>query len=223
MIFNELQRRHYKRSEGTLFSFNPKDSSPRCIYLVYTLNEQDLIHQLKQGSEPAFAFLVNSYKNRLYSAVLNILQDKDDTEDALQETFIQVHESIAMFREDSTLSTWIYRIAVRKALEKLRRRKTRQRIQSIVPWWMPKEKSPDANLHLNEGIEIEQKEQAQALFKAINLLPAKQKIAFTLIQVQGMKYEEACDVMQMGVKAIESLNSRAKENLRKKLVAYYKK
>jgi RNA polymerase sigma-70 factor (ECF subfamily) len=61
------------------------------------------------------------------------------------------------------------------------------------------------------------------LFKAINLLPAKQKIAFTLIQVQGMKYEEACDVMQMGVKAIESLNSRAKENLRKKLVAYYKK
>jgi RNA polymerase sigma-70 factor (ECF subfamily) len=190
---------------------------------VYTLNEQDLIHQLKQGNEPAFAFLVNSYKNRLYSAVLNILQDKDDTEDALQETFIQVHESIAMFREDSTLSTWIYRIAVRKALEKLRRRKTRQRIQSIVPWWMPKEKSPDANLHLNEGIEIEQKEQAQALFKAINLLPAKQKIAFTLIQVQGMKYEEACDVMQMGVKAIESLNSRAKENLRKKLVAYYKK
>ena len=188
-----------------------------------TLNEQDLIHQLKQGNEPAFAFLVNSYKNRLYSAVLNILQDKDDTEDALQETFIQVHESIAMFREDSTLSTWIYRIAVRKALEKLRRRKTRQRIQSIVPWWMPKEKSPDANLHLNEGIEIEQKEQAQALFKAINLLPAKQKIAFTLIQVQGMKYEEACDVMQMGVKAIESLNSRAKENLRKKLVAYYKK
>jgi len=190
---------------------------------VETLNEQDLIHQLKLGDEPAFAFLVNSYKNRLYSAVQNILQDKDDTEDALQETFIQVHESIAMFREDASLLTWMYRIAVRKSLEKLRKRKTRQRIQSIVPWWMPKEKSSDANLHLNEGIEVEKKEQAEALFKAINLLPAKQKIAFTLIQVHGMKYEEACDVMQMGVKAIESLNSRAKENLRKKLAAYYKK
>jgi len=124
---------------------------------VETLNEQDLIHQLKLGDEPAFAFLVNSYKNRLYSAVQNILQDKDDTEDALQETFIQVHESIAMFREDASLLTWMYRIAVRKSLEKLRKRKTRQRIQSIVPWWMPKEKSSDANLHLNEGIEVEKK------------------------------------------------------------------
>jgi RNA polymerase sigma-70 factor (ECF subfamily) len=190
---------------------------------VDTLNEQDLINQLRQGNEPAFVFLVNNYKNRMYSVVLNILQDTGDTEDALQETFIQVYESIDSFKEESRLSTWIYRIAIRKALENLRRRKTRQRIQSIVPWWMPKEKSSDANLHLNEGIEVEQKEQAQALFKAINLLPAKQKIAFTLIQVQGMKYEEACEVMQMGVKAIESLNSRAKENLRKKLAAYYKK
>jgi RNA polymerase sigma-70 factor (ECF subfamily) len=186
------------------------------------LNEQELIRELRQGNEPAFRWLVENYRNRVFHTVLNILQDTKEAEDAAQETFIQVFESVGAFKEESSLSTWIYRIAVRKALDKIRRRKTRQKLQKLLPWWMPEEKkSTDASFQ-HPGIVTENKEKAAILFKAIESLPEKQKLAFTLIKVQGMNYEEACEVMQQNIKAVESLISRAKTNLQKQLENYYK-
>lgn len=185
------------------------------------MNEIDLIQGLKQGDESAFRWLVDQYRKRIYNTVLNILQDPDEAEDAIQETFIQVYESVNDFKGDSMLSTWIYRIAVRKALEKIRKKKTRQRLQQILPWWMPEEKKSGEAGYLNPGIKAEHKEKATALFKAIASLPENQKLAFTLIRVQGMSYEEVCGILQMSVKAVESLVSRAKETLKKKLDKHY--
>jgi RNA polymerase sigma factor (sigma-70 family) len=186
------------------------------------LNEKELIVQLRQGSEPAYRWLVDDYRNRVFHTVLNILQDNKEAEDATQETFIQVYESIDGFKEEASLSTWIYRIATRKALDKLRRRKTRKRLREIMPWWMPQEKkNPEAFDH--PGIAAENKEKAAILFKAVESLPAKQRLAFTLIKIQGMKYEEACEIMQQNIKAMESLITRARINLQKKLETYYKR
>ena len=149
------------------------------------------------------------------------MQNASEAEDAAQETFIQVFESVSSFKEESSLGTWIYRIAVRKALEKIRKQKNRQRINSIVPWWMPsEEKSIDA-AYLNPGISKEEKEKATIIFKAISELPNNQRIAFSLIRVQGMKHEEASEIMQLSIKALESLLSRAKANLKNKLENYY--
>ena len=185
------------------------------------MNEQELIARLKLGEEPAFKVLVQNYQDRVYYSVLNILHNAEEAEDTAQETFIQVYESIGGFKEASSLATWIYRIAVRKALEKIRKQKTRQRINSIVPWWMPSEvKSMDA-VYLNPGISNENKEKSSIIFKAISELPSNQRIAFTLIRVQGMKHDEVSEIMQLSIKAIESLLSRAKENLKNKLKYYY--
>lgn len=186
------------------------------------LNEQELIQQLRQGNEPAFRWLVDNYRNRVFHTVLNILQDRDEAEDAAQETFIQVFESIRSFKEESSLSTWIYRIAVRKALDKLRRRKTRQQLHKMIPWWMPEEKKSTETSFYHPGIVAENKEKSSVLFKAIASLPEKQRLAFTLIKVQGMNYEEACELMQQNIKAVESLITRAKTNLQKLLETYYK-
>ncbi len=186
------------------------------------MNEKELIQQLRQGNEPAFRWLVDNFRNRVFHTVLNILQDTKEAEDAAQETFIQVYESVKSFKEESSLSTWIYRIAVRKALDKIRRRKTRQRFRELLPWWMPEEKKSKENLFQHPGIAAENKEKAAILFKAIDSLPEKQKLAFTLVKVQGMTYDEACSILQQNVKAVESLISRAKLNLQKKLEAYYR-
>lgn len=185
------------------------------------MNELALIEQLKQGDEAAFKWLVENYRNRIHYSVLNILQDTYEAEDATQDTFIQVYHSIHDFKGEAALSTWIYRIAIRKALEKCRKKKTRQRLHSIIPWWMPEEKKSADTAYMNPGISAENKEKASILFKAIDTLPERQKIAFTLLKVQGMKYEEVCDIMQLGVKAVESLISRARENLKKELDHYY--
>jgi RNA polymerase sigma factor (sigma-70 family) len=186
------------------------------------LNEQELIYKLKQADEPAFRWLVENYRNRVFNCVLNILNDEEDAEDATQETFIQVYESINTFKEAASLSTWVYRIAVNKALGKIRRKKTRQRLHAIMPWWMPEDKKSGDGNFLHPGVVLENKEKAGVLLKAMEALPEKQKIAFTLIKVQGMNYEETCEIMQQSVKAVESLISRAKANLQKQLEVYYK-
>lgn len=179
--------------------------------------EKELLEQLKRKDEQGFRHLVESYQKVVYNTVLNIVQDEAEAEDAAQEVFIRIYESIADFREDSSLSTWIYRIAINKALDKLRRIKTRNRLRQLVPWWMPDDdKSPKTTFY-HPGIMLEKKEDAAKLFKAINSLPEKQKIAFTLIKVQGMKYEEVSKIMNQHIKAIESLISRAKQNLQQKL------
>lgn len=185
------------------------------------MNEKELISRLKLGEEAAFKHMVEYYQDRVYYCVLSILHNSNEAEDTAQETFIQVYESIVSFKEESSLGTWIYRIAVRKALEKIRKQKNRARINSIIPWWMPSEvKSIDA-AYLNPGIHAENKEKANLILKAISELPNNQRIAFTFIRVQGMKHEEASEIMQLSIKAIESLLSRAKENLKNKLKDYY--
>jgi RNA polymerase sigma factor (sigma-70 family) len=185
------------------------------------LNEKELIQQLKLGQEPAFSLLVETFRHRVYHTVLNIVQDKHDADDASQEVFIEVYESVKSFKEQSSLSTWIYRIAVHKALDKLRRRKTRKRLQQWLPWWMPDDKESAQAVFYHPGAELDKKEKAAILFKAIAALPEKQRLAFTLIKVQGLSYEMVCAVLQQSTKSVESLVSRAKENLQKQLKDYY--
>ncbi len=184
------------------------------------MNEKELIQQLKQGQEPAFRLLVETYRNRVYHTILNIVQDETEADDTAQEVFIQIYESINAFKETSSLSTWIYRICVRKAIDKLRRKKTRRRLQQWLPWWMPDEKKSSAAAFYHPGIEFDKKEKASILFKAISSLPEKQRIAFTLIKVQEMSYAEAGIALNQSIKSIESLVSRAKENLQKYLTSY---
>jgi RNA polymerase sigma factor (sigma-70 family) len=184
------------------------------------LEERELIYQLREKSETAYRYLVDSHRTRVYNAVLNILQDEDEADDTAQEVFIQVYHTLTQFKGDSSIATWLYRIAVRKALDKLRQRKNRQKLQRLIPWWMPNDDRPKQEAFFHPGIALENKERAATLFKAINDLPEKQKIAFTLIKVQGLKYEEASEIMEQSIKAIESLISRAKQNLQQQLQQY---
>lgn len=199
-----------------------KDCCCGCVKkTIACLNENQLIQQLRQGEAPAFRLLVDTYRNRVYHTVLNILQDANDAEDAAQEVFIEVYESVNGFKEQSSLSTWIYRIAVHKALDKLRRKKARRRLHQWLPWWMPAEQNSHAEPFYHPGIELDKKEKAAVLFKAISTLPEKQQLAFTLIKIQGFSYAEVSNILQQGVKAIESLVSRAGKNLQERLQSYY--
>jgi RNA polymerase sigma-70 factor (ECF subfamily) len=82
---------------------------------------------------------------------------------------------------------------------------------------MPKEGAGGSSAWVNPGVRAEDRDKARALFDAIAALPDRQRISFTLVQVQGMSYDEVCLVMGLGRKAVESLISRAKVNLRKTL------
>jgi RNA polymerase sigma factor (sigma-70 family) len=185
------------------------------------LSEQEFILSLQKGDPQAFKQLVETWQNMVYNTVLSIVQDIQEAEDVAQEVFIQVYQSVKNFRGDAKLSTWIYRVAVTKALDAERKKKTKKRVANLKSWVGLGEKEEDAAHFHHPGVQLDNKELAAVLFKAMQKLPENQRIAFTLIKAEGLSYDETAEIMNVSVKAVEALMHRAKENLRKLLQHYY--
>jgi RNA polymerase sigma-70 factor (ECF subfamily) len=181
------------------------------------LSEQELIGLLRKGDQNAFKMLVESQQDRVFNTVLGMIQDVSEAEDLAQEVFIQVFRSIDGFKGESKLSTWIYRIAITKSLDWIRKKKVNSRFQQIRTAIGLGEKETVPIDFVHPGIQLEQKESAASLFRAIAILPTNQRVAINLIKVEGLNYEEVSVIMNISVKAVESLMHRAKENLRKTL------
>ncbi|MEP7257479.1 MAG: RNA polymerase sigma factor, partial [Flavitalea sp.] len=95
------------------------------------MNEWQLIEQLKQGNETAFKTIVENTQGLVYSTAIGIVQNAEDAEDVTQEVFVQLYESIDTFKGESKLSTWLYRIAVSKAMDHLRKKKRKKRFAFV--------------------------------------------------------------------------------------------
>jgi RNA polymerase sigma factor (sigma-70 family) len=188
----------------------------------FVLNQPELIVLLQQGDEIAFKELVQTYEVMVYNTTLAIVQNETVADDITQEVFIQVYQSISSFKGESKLSTWLYRIAITKSLDYLKHKKRKKRfafVQSLTGSSNEEEIHPPEFNH--PGIVMEQKENAKALFMAMNKLPNNQRIAFTLHKLEALKHQEIAAVMQVSVQAVESLIARAKTNLRKILKTYF--
>ena len=163
------------------------------------------------------------HKDRVYNTCLGFLHHPEDAEDTAQEVFMQVYESIGSFEQESALSTWIYRIAVNKSLELLRKRNRKKRrgfFMALLNSDQPDE-AEDRTFFLQPGIAMEKKEEAKILMEAIDSLPDRQRIAFTLHKIENLSYKEIAEIMEISLAAVESLIHRALKNLRKSLYVYY--
>lgn len=180
---------------------------------------------LQAGNEQAFEALVREFQARVYNTCLGLLQNAEDAEDVSQEVFIAVFQSVASFREQSSLSTWIYRIAVTRSLEFLRSKKRKKRFAFFQTLFQGKSQEPGTALgHFQHpGVVLENKERAAILFKAIATLPENQKTAFILNKLEELSYQQIAEVMQVSISSVESLLFRAKSNLKKILSDYYEK
>jgi RNA polymerase sigma factor (sigma-70 family) len=186
------------------------------------LDEGNLIEQLKQGDQSAFKKIVDTSQGLVYNTALGIVQNPEDAEDVAQEVFVQLYESIHSFKGKSKLSTWLYRITISKAMDHLRKKKRKKRfayIQSL--FGANDELVHDPPDFVHPGVTLDNKEKSKELFKAIDQLPEKQKIAFTLNRVEGLSYNEISEIMKLTVASVESLLHRARKNLRKILESVY--
>lgn len=188
------------------------------------MTEWELIEQLKLKDNEAFKIVVDTWQDMVYNTVVGILQNAEDAEDVSQEVFIQIYESIKSFKGDSKFSTWIYRIAVSKSLDHLRKKKRKKRF-AFIQSLFGKDEEPvyDPPDFFHPGVALENKENAAVLFKAIAALSQNQNIAFVLNKVEGLSYQQISEVMQITEAAVDSLLHRAKKNLRGDLENYYRK
>lgn len=187
------------------------------------MNEEQLIGLLIDKNEVAFRHLVDLYENKVYNTVISFLRSEEYADDVAQEVFIAVYESVQSFRRESSLSTWVYRIAVTKSLEFLRKQKRKKRWGAFYSLW-GEDLAPqfEAVSYDHPGVALEDKQTAEALFKALDRLPETQRTSFTLHKIDGHSYEETAQIMSTSISSVESLIHRATNNLRKYLADYYK-
>jgi len=186
--------------------------------------QTELIFLLQQGDESAFRQLVDAYEGMVYNTVLSIVQNEADADDVTQEVFVQVYQSVHTFKGDAKFSTWLYRVAVSKSLDHLKRKKRKKRFAFVQGLFGSTGEAvadpPDFN---HPGIVLENKEQAGELFRALEQLPENQRVAFTLHKLEGVSYQKIAAILNTSLYAVESLMGRAKNNLKKLLKDYYEK
>ncbi len=177
------------------------------------------------NKKEAFRQLVEEYKDRVVNTCFGFVHQKEDAEDIAQDVFLEAWLSYEKFRGDSSLSTWLYRIAVNKSLDALRKQKTRKYIGLFKNLLQINNENTSKLKQLDADPlqAIEQNEREQLLLDALNKIPQNQRIAITLSKYEGLTTREIAAVMETTESAAESLMSRAKESLRKQLENYYKK
>lgn len=180
------------------------------------MKQDKLIEDLKRGDPGSLESLFSVYKDRVFNTAVSYLQNIQDAEELTQDVFIEIFNSAEKFKGDSSLSTWIYRITVNKALDKLKFNKRRKRFAVITSIFKPDsaELAIDTPDFIHPGTEMELKERSQLLFKALNELPENQKTAFILSKLESLSQKEISAIMKVSVSSVESLIFRARQGLK---------
>jgi RNA polymerase sigma-70 factor (ECF subfamily) len=184
------------------------------------LNQADVIFKLKSADAVMFKDVVAAWQDKVYNTAVSIVQNEEDAEDITQEVFITLYERVGDFREESSLLTWIYKITVSKSLDHEKRKKRQKHGGLLKKIFLVRDGDEPVNFD-HPGILLDNKERAAVLFKALKKLPEKQRIAFTLHKIEGLSYQEISAVMNTTLFAVESLQARAKNNLKNILEKYY--
>jgi RNA polymerase sigma-70 factor (ECF subfamily) len=170
-----------------------------------------LLQALAQGQEQAFSQLYALYAELVYNTALHYLGQKEDAEEVCQDVFLQLYQSADQFRGEASLKTWIYRICINKSLSLIRKRQAKRSLWSRL---LSSDKIPEQG-HEDQNLALEQAETHQQLFKAIQQLNEAQRTAFILAYWEELPQREIAQIMNLNLKAVESLLSRAKEKLKK--------
>jgi RNA polymerase sigma-70 factor, ECF subfamily len=163
------------------------------------LSDEELIGNLKneRTRNEAFSHLVNKYQERLYWHIRKIVVNHDDSDDVLQNTFMKVWKNMDSFREESSLFTWIYRIATNESLTFINSQKRSQSIPfQDVSDYLKNRLEADEYF---DGSDIQKK-----LQQAILTLPEKQRLVFNMRYFDELPYQEMSDILDTSVGALKA-------------------
>jgi RNA polymerase sigma-70 factor (ECF subfamily) len=188
------------------------------------MNSQDaFLEKLRAGDSVAFAQLVEANQRNVYNLALRMLNDPQEAEDVLQETFLSAYKALPGFEGRSSLSTWLYRIASNASLMRLRKKR-------------PETTSIDEPLEMEEGESLPRQfvdwssvpedellngESRRMMDEAVAELPEGLRIVFVLRDIEGLSTQEAGEVLELSEAAVKTRLHRARLALREKLSAYF--
>ena len=190
--------------------------------------ESAIVAELKAGSEEAYAWLIGEFHQPIYSLVYRILTDPADAADTTQEVFLKVFRGMKHFHGQSSLKTWIYRIAVHEASNRRRwwfRHKARE--TSMEP--LENTSAQGSGLAMQEALVDEAEspfesaahEEVRArVEEELRNIPEPYRSTVILRDLEEMSYEEIAEVLDVSLGTVKSRLTRGREALRKRLTEY---
>ena len=159
--------------------------------------------------------IYEGHKNMVYNLALQYTQNVQEAEEVTQDVFVKAFQNRSQFEHRSSLKTWLYRITINQSLDYLKAKKRKKRSTLINVIRIGTDKNEVELGHLNHpGIQLEQKEAVEFIFRYLNQLPEKYKTVIILLKIEQLSQSEAAEIMSLSVKAVDSLFQRAKKNLR---------
>jgi RNA polymerase sigma-70 factor (ECF subfamily) len=179
-------------------------------------DESELVTELQAGSETAFDWLVNHYHVPVYNLILGMLGDTADSADAAQEVFLKAFKGIRSFRQGSSLKTWLYRIAIREALNH-RRWFKRHSQKNVSIDAEPQEGCAPIDIEDLSATPFDQlaaHEIQVAVQGALQQVPDVFRSAVILRDIEGLAYEEVAEVLECSVGTVKSRILRGRRSLK---------
>ena len=182
------------------------------------MTEKELVRAAQRGDDSAFEELVRTYEKRVYHLALRMCGNVDDAYEVAQEAFLSAWKGMRFFRGDSSFSTWLYRLTSNAAIDFL----LRQRRQ----WGSDGVSLDDENTFLEVADpapsphqQAERLELRDALARGLGALSPEHRQVLLLRELQGLTYEEIAAALELDLGTVKSRIARAREKLRKYLVA----
>jgi RNA polymerase sigma-70 factor (ECF subfamily) len=189
---------------------DPKIAPPATLAAVFSsersgerLSDPELVARCQRGEVEAFEVLYRQHSRSLYNLAYRMAGNPSDAEDLLQEIFLLAFSKLSGFRGESSLRTWLYRLAVNRCLDHIRSRSARQREQS-VPLDEGHAAASDAGA-IRVRLDLE---------RAIGALPESYRAAFLLYDVEGFEHREVGQILGVAEGTSKSLVHKARHQIR---------
>ena len=182
------------------------------------MTEQQLLQAARRGREDAFEELVRLYEKRVYHLALRMCGNVDDAYEVAQEAFLSAWKGMRFFRGDSSFSTWLYRLTSNAAIDFLRRQRRQGGSDGVSL------DDEDTFLEVADPApsphqQAERLELRDALARGLGALSPEHRQVLLLRELQGLTYEEIAAALELDLGTVKSRIARAREKLRKYLVA----
>jgi RNA polymerase sigma-70 factor (ECF subfamily) len=185
---------------------------------MVNLEEQAILERIRKGDESGFEELVKEHTGKVVGLAWRLVGNHEDAEDIAQEAFLRLHRSLAEFRGESRISTWLYRTTTRLAIDHLRR----ERIKRKVFFFRQDNDSPDPVVSASDPLrnparEFQSQEAMRSLRKSLQKLSARQQVIFTLRHYEGLALKEIAEHLGIATGTVKAHLHRAITQLRKDL------
>jgi len=181
------------------------------------ISDAQLVQLAKEGQTKAFEALVDKYKDKVFNIAYSFTSNYSESDDIAQNTFLKVYRNILNFKEESTFSTWLYRITVNECFNGLK-----GRVKNTIS--IETEISGSENVYLKDVLQdnladVETqaitKEAQNTVRKALLKLPEKYRIILTLRDIENISYEEIAQILKISDAKVKVWLFRGRNKLKK--------